>query len=171
MRRVALAAGLSIPTLLASPMLGTTQSGESTHETAAQQTSSSPEGEDQHAEGTKAEQQYKNTIRWATASEVDNFGFDVMRGNGEEGPFERLNETPIEGGGTTDSPRHYEFVDDTIDPRAVYYYYVESIALDGTREQFTPIAKVGPKIEDDEAEEETSGKESAEARDEPPLDR
>ncbi|REJ74530.1 MAG: hypothetical protein DWQ36_20760 [Acidobacteria bacterium] len=108
------------------------------------------DGSQEQATGASSEsgetEEYKNTIRWATASEVDNFGFDVFRGEAEDGPFAKINDDPIEGGGTTDSPRHYSYVDDTIDPHQVYFYYVESIALDGTREQFTPIAKVGPKI-------------------------
>ena len=93
------------------------------------------------------EQVYQNTIKWSTASEVDNFGFDVYRGSTAEGPFERLNEDPIAGGGTTDEPRYYEYVDDTIDPRETYYYYVESISMSGVREKFTPIGKARPKIQ------------------------
>lgn len=89
---------------------------------------------------------FKNTIRWVTASEVDSFGFDVYRGESETGPFVRLNAEIIEGAGTTDEPRRYEFVDSTIDPYKTYYYYVESIAMSGEREHFTPIAKVAPKI-------------------------
>lgn len=94
---------------------------------------------------------YKNTVRWSTASEVDNFGFDVFRGESSEGPFARLNEKIIEGAGTTDEVRRYEFVDDTIDPYKVYYYYVESISMSGEREHFTPVVKVGPKIPPPEA--------------------
>ena len=86
-----------------------------------------------------------NTIRWATASEINNFGYDVYRGASEEGPFERLTADPVPGAGTTDEPQRYEYVDDTIAPDTSYYYYVESIALDGTRERFTPIFKSRPK--------------------------
>lgn len=106
----------------------------------------------------EAPETYKNTIRWATASEVDNFGFDVYRSESEDGPFERLNAEVIEGAGTTDEPSHYEFVDDTIDPRKAYYYYVESISMSGERELFTPIRRARPKLpaeDGDEAAEET----------------
>ncbi len=87
----------------------------------------------------------KNSIRWATASEVDNFGFDVFRGDAEEGPFTRLNEEPIAGAGTTDEPQRYLFVDETIEAGRSYWYYVESIAMDGSREKFTPTFKSKPK--------------------------
>lgn len=89
---------------------------------------------------------YKNTIKWTTASEVDNFGFDVYRALAEDGPFERINTEVIEGAGTTDEPSSYQFVDDTIDPHKAYYYYVESISMAGVREQFTPIGRIRPKI-------------------------
>ncbi len=88
---------------------------------------------------------YKNTLKWSTASEVDNFGYDVYRGDSENGPFTRINETPIPGAGTTDLPSRYQYVDDTIDPDREYWYYVESISMSGQRERFTPVFKAPPK--------------------------
>ncbi|MCB1044460.1 MAG: hypothetical protein KDC35_16070 [Acidobacteria bacterium] len=90
----------------------------------------------------------KRTIRWKTASEVDNFGFDVFRGESEEGPFTKLNAKPVAGAGTSDEPRSYMWVDDTIDPDKAYFYYVESISLTGIREKFTPTFRVKPYSED-----------------------
>jgi hypothetical protein len=90
--------------------------------------------------------EYKNTLRWTTASEVDNFGFDVYRGDSEEGPFERLTESPLAGAGTTDLTTEYVWEDEAIDPHRVYYYYVESISLQGVREQFTPIIRAPAKL-------------------------
>jgi len=90
--------------------------------------------------------EYSNTLRWTTASEVDNFGFDVYRGDSEDGPFERLTESPIAGAGTTDLTTRYSFEDKTIDPYRVYFYYVESISLQGVREQFTPIIEAKAKL-------------------------
>lgn len=93
--------------------------------------------------------EYTNTLKWKTASEVENFGFDVYRGDAENGPFERLTETPIPGAGTVDEPQDYVFVDRTIDPRRAYWYYVESISLDGIRERFTPVFRAAPKVVDE----------------------
>lgn len=90
---------------------------------------------------------FSNTIRWATASEQENFGYDVYRAEHPEGPFERINVEVIEGGGTVDDTRRYEFEDLTIDPRKTYYYYVESISFSGVREAFTPVGKAPPKID------------------------
>ncbi len=80
-----------------------------------------------------------NTIKWSTASEVENFGYDVFRGDKEEGPFTRLNAKNIAGAGTVDEPRAYEYVDATIEAGKTYWYYVESISLAGVREKFTPV--------------------------------
>lgn len=89
-----------------------------------------------------------NTIKWSTASEVDNFGYDVFRGDKEEGPFSRLNPTIIAGAGTVDEPRHYQYVDETIEAGREYWYYVESVSLSGVREKFTPVFKSKAKAAD-----------------------
>ncbi|MCP4896792.1 MAG: hypothetical protein GY906_07415 [bacterium] len=87
----------------------------------------------------------KNTVRWVTASEVENFGFDIYRGTSEDGPFDRITEDPLEGAGTTDEPQKYVYVDDTIEAGQSYYYYVESISMAGVREKFSPTFYVKPK--------------------------
>jgi hypothetical protein len=89
-----------------------------------------------------------NTIKWSTASEVENFGYDVFRGDKEEGPFTRLNAKTIAGAGTVDEPRQYQYVDATIEVGKAYWYYVESISLSGTREKFTPVFQSKPKNAD-----------------------
>ncbi len=92
---------------------------------------------------------YSNTVRWSTASEVDNFGYDVYRATVEEGPFERITTDPVAGAGTTDVPQRYSYVDTAIDPHQTYYYYVESISFGGVRERFTPVIKAKAKLPPD----------------------
>jgi hypothetical protein len=87
----------------------------------------------------------ENVIRWSTASEVENFGYDVFRGLAEEGPFERVNDSPIPGHGTTDVPQKYEYRDTSIAADTAYWYYVESISMQGEREKFTPVFRAKPK--------------------------
>ena len=77
---------------------------------------------------------------------MDSFGFDVFRGESAEGPFERLNAKPIAGAGTSDESHSYAWVDDTIDPAKEYYYYVESISIEGVREKFTPVSRARAKL-------------------------
>ncbi|MFN7973532.1 MAG: hypothetical protein U0166_14475 [Acidobacteriota bacterium] len=87
----------------------------------------------------------KNTLKWTTASEVNNYGYDIYRGESEGGPFQKMTVEPIAGAGTTDTVSSYEWVDQTADPRKAYWYYVESITLQGQRERFTPIVRKGPR--------------------------
>jgi hypothetical protein len=104
-----------------------------------------PEGACGDQSAVAKEERLANTPRWTTASEVDNFGYDVFRGDKEEGPFTKLNADPLLGAGTTDETKKYEFRDDTIDPCREYWYYVESIDTKGAREKFTPVFKASAK--------------------------
>jgi hypothetical protein len=88
-----------------------------------------------------------NVIRWTTASEENNFGYDVYRGSTEEGPFERINADPLPGAGTTDIPQHYEYQDSAIEAGTVYWYYVEAISMNGDRKRMTPIYPSKAKFE------------------------
>ena len=92
-----------------------------------------------------ADKRVANTPKWTTASESDNFGYEVYRGDSEDGPFVKLTKSPILGAGTTDETHQYKFVDDTIDPCKDYWYYVESISTQGNREKFTPVFKAPAK--------------------------
>jgi hypothetical protein len=95
--------------------------------------------------GVAEDQRIANTVRWTTASEQDNFGYDVYRGDSGKGPFNKLNSEPIGGAGTTDTSHDYEYRDDTIDPCKEYWYYVESISTSGRHEKFTPTFQAKPK--------------------------
>ena len=86
-----------------------------------------------------ADQRVTNTARWTTASEQENFGYDVYRGESEKGPFVKLTRQPILGNGTTNETHEYAYADDTIDPCKDYWYYIEAIATDGTREKVTGL--------------------------------
>lgn len=104
-------------------------------------------GEDaQKASEAKAKEEApKNTLKWTTASEVENFGFDIYRGASEEGPFEKRTEIPLPGAGTTDEPQAYLWEDYDIEMGKDYFYYVESISMAGVRERFSPIIKAPAK--------------------------
>ena len=103
-------------------------------------------GDGHEASETKAkEEPPKNTLKWTTASEVENFGFDIFRSTKEEGPFEKMTESPLPGAGTTDEPQAYLWEDFDIEMGQDYYYYVESISMAGERERFSPIIKAPAK--------------------------
>jgi hypothetical protein len=92
-----------------------------------------------------ADEPVVNTLKWTTASEVENFGFDIYRSLAEDGPFDRITDRPLAGAGTTDEPQSYVFVDEDIDPSKDYYYYIESISLGGIREKFSPVIRAPAK--------------------------
>ena len=92
-----------------------------------------------------AAERVTNTARWTTASESDTFGYDVYRGDSEDGKFVRISKKPILGHGTTSETNKYEFVDDTIDPCKDYWYYVEEITTAGERVKFTSVFKAKAK--------------------------
>jgi len=97
-----------------------------------------PEGDCGDQSALPADQRVANTARWTTASEQNNFGFDVFRGDAEKGPFTKLTKEPVLGAGTSDETHKYEYRDDTIDPCKEYWYYVEGISTSGSHEKFTP---------------------------------
>ena len=104
-----------------------------------------PEGACGDQAALPADQRVANTARWTTASEQDNFGFDVFRGDSEHGEFAKLTASPIRGAGTSDETHKYEYRDDSIDPCKEYWYYVEGISTSGHREKFTPTFRAPPK--------------------------
>ncbi len=97
------------------------------------------------SEAEAKEEAPKNTLKWTTATEVENFGFDIFRSEDEEGPFEKMTDDPLPGAGTTDEPQSYLWEDFDIEKGKDYYYYIESISMAGVRERFSPIIKAPAK--------------------------
>ena len=73
-------------------------------------------------------------IRWATESELDNAGFNILRSETKTGEFKVVNlKGIIPGHGTTSEKHVYEWKDTTAKPNVVYYYQIEDVSLDGKR--------------------------------------
>ena len=95
-------------------------------------------GEEKKATPADAERP-KLTIKWTTSSEVDNYGFCVMRGDSKDGPFKQANPKVIPGAGNSDLPRKYSFEDFDVVMGKTYYYYLDAISTHGTREKYSPV--------------------------------
>lgn len=67
-------------------------------------------------------------LRWGTATEVNNFGFEVQRADATK-QFVGLDFVP--GSGTSNSPKHYFYFDTTITETGMYYYRLKQIDIDG----------------------------------------
>jgi hypothetical protein len=86
-----------------------------------------------------------NTLTWKTG-DVSNFGYDIFRAESEAGPFVKVNPQPVPGTLQPGKVQTFQYEDRAIDPRKAYWYYVESITLQGERLKFTPILKAPAKL-------------------------
>lgn len=69
-------------------------------------------------------------VDWETASELDNRGFAVER---RDAGAENWNDlTFVEGAGTSNTPRAYNFLDMDVDAGVTYQYRLRQVDLDGT---------------------------------------
>jgi hypothetical protein len=85
------------------------------------------------------------TLKWVTASESQNLGFNVYRSTSPDGPFTKLNPQVIPGLGTSGTGQEYRWVDDSVDASAdTYYYYLKDVSLSGV-ENLSSLIKVDVK--------------------------
>ena len=72
-------------------------------------------------------------VEWATVSETDNAGFNILRGERKTGSFVKVNPTLILGGGTTADKQSYIYRDPTAAVNIPYDYRLEEVSLSGER--------------------------------------
>ena len=82
-------------------------------------------------------------IEWATESETDNAGFNILRGQTKDGSFVKVNPTLIPGAGTTAERTNYTWVDTTAKPNVAYYYRIEDVSLSGNRQPLATVRMKG----------------------------
>jgi hypothetical protein len=73
-------------------------------------------------------------LRWETVSEIDLAGFNLLRSESADGPFEPINADLIVAqspGGPTGAT--YQFVDGSVGAGRMYFYQLELVRLDGRR--------------------------------------
>ena len=78
-------------------------------------------------------------IHWTTEAEVDNAGFNILRGQTRTGEFKVINTQLIPGAGTTAERNTYTWTDTTAKPNVVYYYQIEDVSLDGERQRLATV--------------------------------
>ena len=76
-------------------------------------------------------------VFWTTALEVSCAGFNVLRADDEDGPYERRNDFLIPAQGAVGASR-YEFVDEEV-RKAVYFYKLEEIDVSGVSTFYGPV--------------------------------
>ncbi len=78
-------------------------------------------------------------ITWETSSEVDNTGFNLYRADSEDGEYICINEELIPAEGSPTEGTEYEFVDDNVQNRKIYYYKLEDIDVNGGKTIHGPV--------------------------------
>ena len=76
-------------------------------------------------------------IRWTTESELDNAGFNILRGNSRDGEFKQVNSELVQGAGTTGERNTYKWVDESAKLGVTYYYQIEDVSFAGEHQTLT----------------------------------
>ena len=87
-------------------------------------------------------------IDWETETEIDTAGFNVYRSECRSAncEFILLNETLIPSTGDSVTGASYSFTDRSVAAGATYYYQLEDVELDNSREQHEAIVYSTPLI-------------------------
>ncbi|MEI6126353.1 MAG: hypothetical protein WCQ99_07330 [Pseudomonadota bacterium] len=82
----------------------------------------------------------KVILKWSTASEIDNAGFNLYRSTSEDGDYIKINAALIPAVGSATQGASYDFIDDGLQNRKTYYYKLEDIDLNGTATMHGPVS-------------------------------
>ncbi len=83
-------------------------------------------------------QRDKVVLSWETATETNNYGFEVLKQNAADPEHEWKTLGFVEGAGNSNSPRSYKFTDNDV-TTGKYYYMLRQIDLNGTIEHSKKI--------------------------------
>lgn len=70
-------------------------------------------------------------LYWSTQSEENNFGFRIMRAREEDGEFEQVNDTIIQGAGNSSTQHRYYFADLDVKVSETWHYRIDQIDMNG----------------------------------------
>lgn len=83
-------------------------------------------------------------VAWTTLTEVNNYGFEVQRREGNDAEFLSLPGGFMPGAGTTTEPRHYTWTDNAAPSGEILWYRLKQIDLDGTIHYTEPVLASSP---------------------------
>jgi hypothetical protein len=78
-------------------------------------------------------------LKWKTASEIDNAGFNLYRSTSRNGRYEKINTSLIPGLGSSSIGRSYSYADSSVTNGIVYYYKLEDIDFKGKGTLHGPV--------------------------------
>ena len=79
-------------------------------------------------------------LDWITSTEVDNYGFEILRSTQNDSVWEKIGF--VEGHGNSNSPKHYSFIDDKVTGGSKFKYRLKQIDTDGDYE-YSEAVEVG----------------------------
>jgi len=77
-------------------------------------------------------------LKWETASEINNEGFDILRKDGEKGVFEKIDF--VKGVGSSNTLSSYAYVDRAVYQDLRYYYKLDQKDFDGHTEESSVVS-------------------------------
>jgi len=83
------------------------------------------------------------TLKWSALNEGAVYGYLVYRAEQRQGPFLRTNPEiiHIDEPAGADTANSYRFVDTDVEPGVTYYYYLDTISLEGRKTRFSGVIK------------------------------
>ena len=79
-------------------------------------------------------------LKWQTASEIDNTGFNILRAEAEDGDYVQINYAIIPAEGSATEGASYKFIDSGLKNRKTYYYLLEDLNKWGTATKHVPVS-------------------------------
>lgn len=79
-------------------------------------------------------------LKWSTASEIDNAGFNLYRAESENGDYIKINNSLIPAQGAPAEGASYEYADSNVKNRRIYYYKLEDVDLTGVATFNGPVS-------------------------------
>jgi len=80
------------------------------------------------------------TISWTTESELDIIGFNLLRSETEDGPYNAINKELIPPSNDPNVGGEHSFIDRDVIDGVTYYYKLETIDRQGNSTESDPIA-------------------------------
>ncbi len=79
------------------------------------------------------------TLKWGTAAETDNAGFNIYRAETEDGNYIKINTALIPSQGTTTQGAAYKFIDKGLKNNKAYFYKLEDVDVSGNSTFHGPV--------------------------------
>ena len=80
-------------------------------------------------------------VEWSTETEMNTAGFNLYRGESEDGPFGvKVNDQLIPPAADPITGGSYQYIDKTAQPGVTYYYKLEEVEKNGGANSYGPIS-------------------------------